>query len=191
MIATLSTKGSSGLTIAWSKVTGAKGYEVWAAPCNTAKKKTSFKKVATIKGNKTNKWSDTGLKKHTAYKFRVKAYTVKDGKKRYIKVSPSLHAFTTGGNKKYTNAKSVKVNKTAVTVKKGKAAKIKASVIKLKKSKKLVSKAHAAKLRYLSTNKKVARVTKAGRIKGVGKGTCKVYVYAHNGVYKAVKVTVK
>jgi len=53
------------------------------------------------------------------------------------------------------------------------------------------AKAHAPKLRYLSTNKKVATVSKAGKVTGKGKGTCYVYAYAHNGVAKKVKVSVK
>ena len=37
----------------------------------------------------------------------------------------------------------------------------------------------------------VAKITKKGVVKGVGKGTCFVYAYAQNGVYAKVKVTVK
>jgi len=54
-----------------------------------------------------------------------------------------------------------------------------------------MAKAHAPKLRYPSTNKKVATVSKAGKVTGKGKGTCYVYAYAHNGVAKKVKVSVK
>ena len=49
---------------------------------------------------------------------------------------------------------------------------------------------HAAKLRYLSTDTKVATVSKSGKITAKGKGTCTIYVYAVNGARKAVKVTV-
>ena len=48
-----------------------------------------------------------------------------------------------------------------------------------------------AAVRYLSTNKKIATVNRRGRIKGVSKGTCHVYAYAHNGVLKKIKVTVR
>ena len=64
-------------------------------------------------------------------------------------------------------------------------------VKKLKKNKKLMPKKHVPTVRYLSSNKKVATVSKGGKIKGVKKGTCYVYAYAHNGVFKKVKVTVK
>ena len=102
-----------------------------------------------------------------------------------------MHAFTGSGNKKYTNAKSVTVNKTKVTLAKGKTFKVKAKVNKLKKSKKLMPKSHVATVRYLSTDKKIATVTKSGKIKAVGQGACYVYVYAHNGANKKIKVTVK
>ena len=93
--------------------------------------------------------------------------------------------------KNYTNAKSLSVNKTSVTIKKGKTFKLKAKVKKLKKSKKLMPKKHVAKVRYLSTDTKIATVSSKGKIKGVKKGTCYVYAYAHNGVFKKIKVTVK
>ena len=41
-----------------------------------------------------------------------------------------------------------------------------------------------------STNTKIATVTKNGRIKAKKKGTCYIYVYAQNGVYKKIKVVV-
>ena len=64
-------------------------------------------------------------------------------------------------------------------------------MIKVKKSKKLMPKSHVATVRYLSTNTKVATVSKSGKIKAAGKGKCTVYAYAHNGVSKKVTVTVK
>ena len=46
-------------------------------------------------------------------------------------------------------------------------------------------------LKYASTNPKIAKVNSKGTITAVSKGTCYVYVYAQNGVYKKIKVTVK
>ena len=59
----------------------------------------------------------------------------------------------------------------------------------MKNSKKKV-KTHV-KLRYESTNTKIATVSSKGVITAKGKGVCYIYVYAQNGVYKQVKVTVK
>ncbi len=38
---------------------------------------------------------------------------------------------------------------------------------------------------------KIATVTKSGKMTAKGSGTCYIYVFAHNGVSKSVKVTVK
>lgn len=48
----------------------------------------------------------------------------------------------------------------------------------------------AAKVTYLSSNKKIATVSKSGKIKAKRKGTCKIYVKAH-GITKTIKLTVK
>lgn len=48
-----------------------------------------------------------------------------------------------------------------------------------------------AKIRYISSNKKIATVSSKGKIKAVGKGSCKIYVVALNGKYKTVNVKVK
>lgn len=78
-----------------------------------------------------------------------------------------------------------------MTIKKGKTSTIKATAKKVKTSKKLLPKSYCAKFRYLSTNTAVAKVSKAGKITAKKKGTCYVYVIGANGVWKAVKVTVK
>ena len=62
---------------------------------------------------------------------------------------------------------------------------------KRKKKRKLINKGHAAKLRYLSSDTTIATVSKTGKIQAQAAGSCKVYVYSVNGVYKTVNVTVK
>ena len=73
----------------------------------------------------------------------------------------------------------------------GKTYKIKGSVKKLQKKKKLMSKGHAPKLRYMSSDKSIATVNSRGKIKALKKGSCQIYVYAVNGMYKTVTVRVK
>ena len=82
------------------------------------------------------------------------------------------------------------MNKTKVTLKKGKTFKIKAKVNKVNKKKKLMSKSHALTLRYMTSNSKIASVNSGGKVTAKGKGTCYIYVYAHNGVSKQIKVRV-
>lgn len=190
LIAKMTSKGKKSLAIKWNKIKGVDGYEIFLSKCNSKGRVEVLKNVATVSGSKVS-WTQKGLKAKTAYKAYVKAYVMKDRKKSYIGQSPLVHAYTSGGNKKFTNPKRVTVKKAKLTLKAGKTSKIKATVKKLKKGKKLISKAHAAKLRYMSSNTKVATVSKAGKIKAIGKGACKIYVYAANGVSKTVSVTVK
>ncbi len=191
LLSKMTAKGKRSLVLKWNKIDGVDGYDVFFSRCNNSGKETSCKKVKTIKGNDTFKWTKSRLSKGKAYKAYVKAYVMKDGKKAYVKTSPTIHAYTSGGNKNYTNAKSVTVKNKKVSLKKGKTYKIKASVNKLDESKTLMPSWHAPKLRYVSSNKKVVTVSKTGKITVKGKGKCKVYVIAVNGVRKAVSFTVK
>ena len=191
LMAKMTAKGSKSLTVKWTKLNNVSGYDVFMAKCDQNGKKYVPKKVKTIKGNKTFTWTRSGLQKSIAYKAYVKAYVMKNGKKSYVKKSPLIHACTSGSTKNFTNAKSVTVNKTKVSLEKGKTFKIKASVEKLDNDKKFLPTSHAVKIRYKSTNTKIATVSKYGKIKAVSKGKCKVYVYAINGIWKTVTVTVK
>ena len=182
------TAGKNALTIHWRKVSGAQGYDIFFSICG---KDTKCKLTKTIKGNKTFSWTKTGLKTKTPYKACVKGWVMKDGKKIYISTSPTLHLYTANGTNNYTVAKSIKVKKTKVKLKVGKKYKIKAKIIKRDKTKKLMPATHTKQLRYISTNKKIATVSKSGKIKAKAKGSCRIYVYAANGVSKAVKVTVR
>ena len=47
------------------------------------------------------------------------------------------------------------------------------------------------KMRYESSNPAVATVGRKGRIKAVNKGTCYVFAYAQDGIFKRIKVTVQ
>ena len=187
LLAKMTAKGKNSLILTWSKVKGAEGYDIFFIKCG----KQFLKKVKTIKGNKTFKWTKTSLKTKKAYKAVVKAYITKNGKKTYVRTCPMVHAYTSGGTSKYTNSKGVTVKKTSVSLKSGKTYKLKANVTKLQKGKKLMPTVHAPKLRYVSSNKKIATVSRSGKITAKSKGSCKVYVIAVNGASKAVSVTVK
>jgi len=102
-----------------------------------------------------------------------------------------VHAYTSGGKVRYTNAKSVTVKKTAVSLKKGRTFKIKARVNKLQKRKKLMPECHTPKLRYISSNRKIATVSKSGRITAKSKGSCRVCVISASGAGRTIKVTVR
>lgn len=179
--------GSNGLKLTWNKVRGAQGYDIFFVICG----KTTPKKVKSYKGNKTLSWTKKGLKEKTAYKAVVKAYVMHNGKKIYVRNSLMVHAYTSGGTKNYTNARSVTAEKTAVSIKKNKTCKIEAVVNKLQEGKKLMPTLHAPRLRYISSNTNIATVSKSGNITAKSKGECKDYAIAVNGSRKAVTVTVK
>ena len=72
-----------------------------------------------------------------------------------------------------------------------KTAKIKAKVTLVNNNKKHIPKSHGAKFRYKSSDTSIATVDKNGKVKGIRKGTCTIYVYSINGLMKKAKVTVK
>ena len=177
------------ITLEWSKLDGVDGYLVYGNRCNTNTKTYKYQKLATITNGRT--WTHKNLKKGTFYKYIVKAYKIVDGKKVVTDTSVSIHVITQGS--KYGIAKSVSVTKignkknvSKITLKKGKTAQITAK--EMKKDKKI---RHHRKLCYESCNTAVATVTPEGLIQAVGKGTCTIWVYAQNGVYVALTVTVK
>ena len=177
------------ITLEWSKLDGVDGYFVYGNRCNTSTKTYKYKKLATITNGRT--WTHKNLKKGIFYKYIVKAYKIVDGKKVVTDTSASIHVITQGG--KYGIARSVSVTKignkknvSKITLKKGKTAQITAKEIK--KDKKI---RHHRNLCYESNNTAVATVTPEGLIQAVGKGTCTIWVYAQNGVYVALTVTVK
>ena len=191
LVPKMTAKGKRGLTLTWNKVKGADGYDVFFSRCDHDGKKTVVKKAATLKGNGSLSWAKTGLKANTAYKARVRAYVMQKGKKVYVKSSAVLHLYTSGSAKGYTNAKAVKTNAKNVSLAKGGVFGLEARIVKQDAKKKLMPKSHAAAVRYLSTDRSVATVAKDGTIRAVGRGTCCVYAYAHNGASKKVTVTVR
>lgn len=168
------------VTVKWNKVKNADGYIVYGAKCGA---KSKYKVLKVVSG-KTTSFTHKKLKKGTYYKYNIVAFKYVNGVKVTLAASKKIHATTLGG--KYGVAKAVKLNKSKVKIKKGKTFKIKASEIK--KDKKI--KRHRA-ICYESSNTKIATVNSKGKIKAKKKGKCTIYVYAQNGVYKTVKVTVK
>lgn len=168
------------VTVKWNKVKNADGYIVYGAKCGA---KSKYKVLKVVSG-KTTSYTHKKLKKGTYYKYNIVAFKYVNGVKVTLAASKKIHATTLGG--KYGVAKAVKLNKSKVKIKKGKTFKIKA--FEIKKDKKI--KRHRA-ICYESSNTKIATVNSKGKIKAKKKGKCTIYVYAQNGVYKTVKVTVK
>ncbi len=167
--------GKNKAKVTWSKVKNAKGYIIYGNKCGKG-----YKKLKTVSATS---YTQKKLKKGTYYKYLILAY---DKNNKIITSSKTIHVATKGG--KVGNHKSVKLNKTKKTLKKGKTFKLTATCIK--ENKKLKVKKHRA-VKFESTNTKIATVTSKGKIKAKKKGKCEVYAYAQNGVYNKIKITVK
>ncbi len=181
-------KGNS-LSVHWSKIPKASGYDLYAAACST-----DYDQIAvSAKGqNKTaakiTKIAGKRISKKATYKVIVRAYRLVDGKKQYIGTSADMHIAGIK-NKQYTNAKSIKLLRKKITLKKK--VKIAARIVKQYRRKKLLSKTHGPRLRYTSSNNSLATVNKVGVLHAKKKGTCIICVRALNGISKQIKVTVK
>lgn len=173
---------STSIKLSWKKLKGVNGYILYGSQCGS-----KMKRIKTFKGASKTSYTAKKLKKGKYYKYMVVAYKNVNGKKVVVASSKSVHAIATKGTKK-GNPTAVKLSASKVSVKVGKTKTIRASFTKQKGR---TVQIHIAKLRYESSNKKVVTVNSKGKIKGKKKGTAYIYVYAQNGVYKRVKVTVK
>ena len=171
------------ITLSWKKYAGATGYDVYWSYCDG---RINYKKVGTVKSGKLS-MSHKKLKKDHEYKYFVAAYKMVEGRKIYIARSNDVHVALKQAST--TNAASIKVNQTEITLSVGKTFQLKCSLKAEDSRKDLVS--HTSPFRYYTTNSKVATVNNDGVIKAKGKGVCTIYILANNGVYKKVTVTVK
>ena len=106
-----------------------------------------------------------------------------DSKIDVLSASKPIYVTTAGG--KYSNIKKIKVNKTKIKLKKGKKTTLKVTQ-KYKGKTKIYRKTS-----FASSNKMIATVNAKGRITAKKKGKCTIYIYAQNGLFKKVMITVK
>ncbi len=189
LFAEMTAQGDTSLKLTWNKIKGAGGYDIFLGRCNFNDNKVAVTRIGTIKGNKTFQYTTKNLKKATPYKACVKAWIKKNGKIQYVKTSPAVHAYTAEGNANYTNTRGVKLKKTKVTLKTGEKYTIEATPVRLDSKRELSR--HMTSIRYVSSNSKIAAVSKEGEITAKKAGSCKIYVIAANGAKKAMTVKVK
>ena len=144
----------------------------------------------TIRNNGTYTSTSTSFGSSGTYVLNENTITAKNNTKTFTLNEGTSATITFSPDNGY-RIKSIKVNKSSLTLTAGKTAKLKVSIVKLNKSKKIHKNWHVATLRYLTSDKSIATVNKNGKVKGVAKGSCNVYVLAHNGVHKKVRVTVR
>jgi hypothetical protein len=192
LLAKMKSKGKKKLSISWTGIQSAAGYDIFVGPCKA--NGDNCRRVKTVYGYNSTKCTikkigKSKLKARKSYCAYVLAFVYRDGRKVYIDNSPTIHAYTSKGNKKYTNPKSVKVKETFVQLAPGNMYKIQAKVTKTQKKKKLIN--HEKKLRYVCNNLAVAEVDPSGIIVAKAKGSCTIYAIAVNGARKAVTVIVQ
>lgn len=76
---TVSASSRSKIKLTWNKVSGASGYQIQRY--DSSKKK--YTTIKTIKSGSTITFTNSGLKKNTTYKYRIRAYKVVRGRNIY------------------------------------------------------------------------------------------------------------
>ena len=167
-------------TLSYKKAANVDGYLIYGGRCGG-----EMIKLADLSA-KTTSYTVKKLKKGANYKYQVKAYRIIDGEQVVVMTSKIIHSITE--SKTYANPTKVTTDVASVKLKVGKSKTVTGLVV-LPKGKKLMK--HTATIRYESSNKQVATVNSKGKIKAKAEGTCYIYAYAQNGVYKRIKVTVE
>ena len=168
-------------TISWTKVSEAKGYDVFFA-----KSGNNLKKIKTYKNNLS--MTKKNLKNKAVYTYKVKAYKIVSGSKKYIASSPKI--YVAGKTYKKSNATAVKAAAKEATLTQGQTFSMGAKITKKSSKKPMLYKGYVSKLRYYSSVKDIATVDKAGNITANANGKAYVYAVAPSGAYARTLVTV-
>lgn len=177
------------ITLTWKKQKKTARYIVYGTKCS---KKNKMKRLAETTVNKmTVRKITKKLKKATYYKFMVAALDEND---EVISTSKMIHAATKGSIKACNISKlyvKVKVKKKKKEISKLKVRSGSSRTLKVtgKKPVNGIVVRHA-KVRYEISDPNVASVDGKGRVTGIKKGSCTLYVYAQNGMVKVLPVTV-
>lgn len=166
--------------LSYKNIADMDGYLIYGAKCG--EKMTELAKVPAG----TSSYTVKNLKQGTYYKYQVKAYRIIDGVQVIIMSSKVIHSVTEG--KTYANPTKVTSDIASVKLAVGKSKIVTCQVV-LPKGKKM--KEHTAIIRYESSNNAIVTVNSKGKLTAKAKGSCYVYAYAQNGVYKKIKITVE
>ena len=126
------------------------------------------------------------LKKKTAYKVNIRAFVLKDGLKEYVGQNETLYSITGGANKRFTNAAKIRAKSLSLAV--GDKKQIKVTLKGQKKGKTILNRGGA--VRYLSSDPSIATVSEKGFVRGIGEGSCTIFLCTHNGLRATITVTV-
>lgn len=169
------TSGSKAIKLSWNKIAGAGSYDIYGCACGSKirKLKTVKKNAFTVKKIGTKK-----MVSHKVYKF----YVVAKAGSTKLATSETAHLITARTKGKYANAVSIKPKKQSVQLTVGGTTTIGAKV-KIYKGKKHLGKGHGAKLKYISSDPRIASVDQQGRVSAQKKGTVNIYIQDTSGIY--------
>ena len=178
--------GNNEANVLWARIPDADRYLVYYTPCGNE----AFKLYKTV-GKNCKYCKVTGLHKGGMYRYKIIAQKWVNGRYKNFAYSNTAHMVAGDVSGNFTNAKYINVNAKSLTLTKGQRFVIKTNITKVYNDKSLLNWSHGPKLSYMSSNPEVAAVSSNGVIVAKGKGTCKVYAYAANGIWKGITVTVK
>ncbi len=81
---------TTSITLSWKGAKNASGYEIYRYPADSSK----VEKKVKLSGAKSVSYTDKGLKQATAYRYRIRAYSVKNGKVSYGGFSEMIKGYT-------------------------------------------------------------------------------------------------
>ena len=113
------------------------------------------------------------------------AYKIVEGQDVILAKSKTIHF--TPSSSEYGLADAIKVSGKSIMLHKGATCQIEAKQVN-NRGKKI--KNHRS-LRYEPTDTSIVKISASGKVGGLKRGKCKIYVYAQNGVYTTLDVTVK
>ncbi len=171
------------ITIKWKKLKNVDGYDIYGSQCNSKDVERKYEYITTL-GPDKNTYKATKLLKATYYKYYVEAFVMEDGKKKVITRSALIHGTTV--NPVYGVAESLTLNETEITLKVGETF----TLVGTEHNDTKIIRPHRP-ICFESSDKKIAKVSVYdGVVKAKKVGTCKIWVYAQNGIYTYCTVNV-
>jgi hypothetical protein len=176
------------LKVKWKKVQHADGYRIY----KYSKKKKKYITVKTIYNNDKTSWRDEDLKYHRVYKYKVASFEVHKGKKNFSKKSYWVSARTYGKKGKLVNAERIDIDENSpINIGLCSNVRLETTIFADEQSKNKNPRVFSKKVRWVSSDKTMAKVNKQGRLISFDKeGTCYVGAITHNGKTKKIKVNV-
>ena len=179
------TQSKGKLKVQFGSVPKATGYKVYAQYCG---QKFPSEPIATVKGTSVTITRLNGAKLNQKTCVKIKVVAMKDN--TVLGTSKDIHVAGMY-QPRATNPASIKVPQSILTMNVKQAYFIKPTVTKANKKLALLPSWHTAALRYISSDTQVATVNSSGKIVTKGRGSCKVYVMAQNGLAAEILVSVR